>query len=138
MRLDENRQAGSHILIQPDQAQRQQRVNQPDGRFLSAHPIGAGVRRIAPPPVLHPEPHCRKIARVPAYSPGAGKDQRPTETGHLPDNFDVSRLSVKVCNFAPMQRGVRVSLILKWVQEPIRRVSDVIGVYRKVVRPSLE
>src|SRR6266478_4309309 len=51
MRLHERNQFGYNILFQTCQAQCQQRANQPDGSFLTAHPVGAGVRRIASPPV---------------------------------------------------------------------------------------
>jgi hypothetical protein len=37
-----------------------------------------------------------------------------------------------------MQCRLRVLLILKWVQEPIRGISDVMGMQRKVVRPPFE
>src|SRR6266851_2909825 len=84
MGLNENRQPSSKALFKSRHAQCQQRVDQPDGRFLSAHPVGAGVRRIALPPVLHPELQGREITCVPAYPPGPSKDRRPTESGHFP------------------------------------------------------
>ena len=138
MRLNKSHQPSSNTFFESRRAQCQQRVNQPNGSFLSAHPVGPGVRRIGPPPVLHPVLHRMEIPCVSAYSPGAGKNQRPTKPRYLPHDFDISHFGVEVCNLTPMHSGLRVSLILEWVQEPIRRVSDVMGVHRKVVRPSFE
>src|ERR1700730_17759437 len=133
MRLHESHQPGYNIPFQTCQAQCQQRVNQPDGDFLSAHPVRAGVGGIAQPPVLHPELQCREITCIPAYPPSAGKDRCPNESGHFPDDFDVPRIGAKLRNFAPMQRGMWVSLVLEWVQEPIRRISDALAMYGKEI-----
>src|SRR6202521_4236464 len=61
MGLDESYQPGSNILFEPCQAQCQQRVNQADGSFLSAHPVRASIGRIAQTPVLHPALDRREI-----------------------------------------------------------------------------
>ena len=63
--------------------------DQAEGGFLSAHPVGPTVRRVARHPILERRPEELHVTVVTVAQPGADEGVGPGEAGELPDALDV-------------------------------------------------